>query len=76
MPADLGERAMLGDCGAGTLGTLLGWSAAVSGSRRRRSVLAAGLVALTMASERVSFSSVIEASPALRALDQLGRAPA
>lgn len=76
MPADLGEQAMLGDCGAGTLGTLLGWSAAVSGSRLRRTVLAAGVVGLTLASERVSFSAVIDGAPALRRLDQLGRSPA
>jgi UDP-N-acetylmuramyl pentapeptide phosphotransferase/UDP-N-acetylglucosamine-1-phosphate transferase len=76
MGPDLGERAMLGDCGAGTLGALLGWSAAVSGSRLRRTFLAAAVVGLTAASERVSFSSVIETVPALRALDELGRAPA
>lgn len=76
MPADLGERAMLGDCGAGTLGTLLGWSAAASGSRRRRAGLAAAVVALTLASERVSFSAVIERTAVLRRLDEFGRAPA
>jgi UDP-N-acetylmuramyl pentapeptide phosphotransferase/UDP-N-acetylglucosamine-1-phosphate transferase len=73
LPADLGERAMLGDCGAGTLGAVLGWSAGMSGSRLRRSLLSVGVIALTVASERVSFSAVIEAHPALRALDQLGR---
>lgn len=76
LPADLGERAMLGDCGAGVLGTLLGWSAAASGSRRRRTVLAGIVVGLTLASERVSFSAVIDRNPALRAIDQLGRSPA
>lgn len=76
MRPDLGERAMLGDCGAGTFGTLLGWSAAVSGPRWRRIALAAAVVGLTAASERVSFSSVIAAVPALRALDELGRAHA
>lgn len=73
LPADLGERAMLGDCGASTLGALLGWSAGLSGSRRRRAALAAAVIALTAASERVSFSAVIDRQPALRALDQLGR---
>lgn len=73
LPADLGERAMLGDCGAGTLGALLGWSAGIGGSRRRRGLLAASVVALTMASERVSFSAVIERQPVLRALDRFGR---
>jgi UDP-GlcNAc:undecaprenyl-phosphate/decaprenyl-phosphate GlcNAc-1-phosphate transferase len=72
-PADLGERAMLGDCGAGTLGALLGWSAAVSGSRARRALLAAGVIALTGASERVSFSAVIDQDPVLSAVDRLGR---
>lgn len=76
MRPDLAERAMLGDCGAGTLGVLLGWSAAVTGSRQRRLALAAAVVGLTAASERVSFSSVIDASPALRAVDALGRATA
>jgi UDP-GlcNAc:undecaprenyl-phosphate GlcNAc-1-phosphate transferase len=73
MPSDLGERAMLGDCGASTLGALLGWSAGLSGSRRRRALLAAAVIGLTVTSERVSFSGVIERRPALRALDQLGR---
>ncbi|MBV9870560.1 MAG: hypothetical protein JO214_08055 [Frankiaceae bacterium] len=76
LPADLGEVAMLGDCGAGTLGSLLGWSAATSGSRARRAAIAVGVVGLTLASERVSFSAVIDGHPALRALDQLGRQPA
>jgi UDP-GlcNAc:undecaprenyl-phosphate/decaprenyl-phosphate GlcNAc-1-phosphate transferase len=76
LPADLGERAMLGDAGAGTLGALLGWSAATGGSRRRRVALAAGVVALTAASERVSFSAVIDRTSGLRAVDRLGRQPA
>jgi UDP-N-acetylmuramyl pentapeptide phosphotransferase/UDP-N-acetylglucosamine-1-phosphate transferase len=75
LPADLGERAMLGDCGAGALGALLGWSASLGGTRHRRSVLAAAVIALTLVSERVSFSEVIERRSALRALDRLGRLP-
>jgi UDP-GlcNAc:undecaprenyl-phosphate/decaprenyl-phosphate GlcNAc-1-phosphate transferase len=73
LPADLGERDMLGDAGAGVLGALLGASMALSGSRRRRGALAAAVVGLTAVSERVSFSAVIDAVPPLRALDRLGR---
>jgi UDP-N-acetylmuramyl pentapeptide phosphotransferase/UDP-N-acetylglucosamine-1-phosphate transferase len=73
LPPDLGEQAMLGDCGAATLGALLGWSAALGGSRRRRGLVGVGVVAMTLASERVSFSAVIERGPLLRALDRLGR---
>jgi UDP-GlcNAc:undecaprenyl-phosphate/decaprenyl-phosphate GlcNAc-1-phosphate transferase len=75
LPLDLGERAMLGDAGASALGALLGWSASVSGSRGRRFALAVGVVALTVASERVSFSAVIDRNRGLRALDLLGRRP-
>ncbi len=73
LPDDLGERAMLGDCGAGTLGALLGWAAGMSGPRARRAALAAGVVALTVASERVSFTDVIERHRTLRTLDLVGR---
>jgi UDP-GlcNAc:undecaprenyl-phosphate GlcNAc-1-phosphate transferase len=73
MPSDLGERAMLGDAGASTLGAVLGWSAGLSGTRRRRAILAAAVIALTATSERVSFSAVIDGQPALHAIDQLGR---
>jgi hypothetical protein len=72
LPGDLGERTMLGDLGANTLGALLGVRLA-SGSRRTRVGAAVVIGALTAASERVSFSKVIDATPALRWVDQLGR---
>ncbi len=73
LPADLGEEVMLGDGGANALGALLGVLAARRTGRWGRAVLLAGLGALTAASERVSFTAVIERTPVLRALDHLGR---
>jgi UDP-GlcNAc:undecaprenyl-phosphate/decaprenyl-phosphate GlcNAc-1-phosphate transferase len=76
LPEDLGERAMLGDAGANALGAMLGAAAAGALSRRARFALLAGIVALTGASEVVSFTKVIERTPPLRWLDMLGRRPA
>jgi UDP-GlcNAc:undecaprenyl-phosphate/decaprenyl-phosphate GlcNAc-1-phosphate transferase len=73
---DLGERAMLGDAGANALGALLGVAAAASLPRPARVALLAGIAGLTAASEKVSFTAVIERTPALRWLDMLGRRPA
>jgi UDP-GlcNAc:undecaprenyl-phosphate/decaprenyl-phosphate GlcNAc-1-phosphate transferase len=76
LPEDLAERAMLGDAGANALGAMLGAAAAGSLQRSARAGLLAGIVALTIASEKVSFTKVIERTPALRRLDLLGRRPA
>jgi hypothetical protein len=76
LPADLGERVMLGDAGANPLGALLGLRLASVPRRGRRAALLAAVVALNLASERVSFTMVIEATPGLRELDRLGRRPA
>jgi hypothetical protein len=76
LPADLGERVMLGDCGANALGALVGLRWAAIPSRGRRAALLATVTALTLASEKVSFTTVIEATPGLRELDRLGRRPA
>jgi UDP-GlcNAc:undecaprenyl-phosphate GlcNAc-1-phosphate transferase len=76
LPEDLGERAMLGDAGANALGAMLGAAAARSLPRPARIGLLAGIVALTVVSEKVSFTSVIERTPPLRRLDLLGRRPA
>ena len=76
LPADLGERTMLGDSGANALGAVIGAAVAarLQGRSRRLAVLG-GLAALTAASEVVSFSAVIDRTSALRALDRLGRRP-
>jgi UDP-GlcNAc:undecaprenyl-phosphate GlcNAc-1-phosphate transferase len=73
LPEDLAERAMLGDAGANALGAMLGAAAAGSLPRPARVGLLAGIAALTVASEKVSFTKVIEATPTLRRLDMLGR---
>ena len=75
LPEDLGERAMLGDCGANALGAMLG-AAAAGLPRPARITLLAGIAGLTAASEKVSFTKVIERASALRWLDMLGRRPA
>lgn len=73
LPPDLDERIMLGDCGANALGALLGVAlAARSGPLGRAGILAV-VAALTAASEKVSFTQVIESTRGLRELDALGR---
>jgi hypothetical protein len=76
LPADLGEQVMLGDCGANAVGALLGLRLAALPRRSARAALLAVVTALTLASERVSFTRVIESTPGLRELDRLGRRPA
>jgi UDP-N-acetylmuramyl pentapeptide phosphotransferase/UDP-N-acetylglucosamine-1-phosphate transferase len=76
LPADLGERVMLGDCGANAIGALLGLRLAALPGRGTRAGLLGVVTALTLASEKVSFTRVIESTPGLRELDRLGRRPA
>jgi hypothetical protein len=66
---------MLGDSGANALGALLGVALAARTGLVGRAGLLAVLAALTGASERVSFTSVIERTAGLRELDALGRRP-
>ncbi|MFE1470616.1 hypothetical protein [Nocardiopsis dassonvillei] len=73
LPDELAERSMLGDAGANALGAALGAAAAARAPRPVRAALLAGVAALTLASERVSFSRVIDRVPALRRLDRWGR---
>jgi UDP-N-acetylmuramyl pentapeptide phosphotransferase/UDP-N-acetylglucosamine-1-phosphate transferase len=75
LPADLDERVMLGDCGANALGALLGVGLAARTGLCGRAGLLAGLAALSAASEKVSFTKVIENTPGLREVDGLGRRP-
>lgn len=72
---DLQETTMLGDTGANAAGALLGTSLAANDSRKLRLGTTLGVVVLILASEKVSFSKVIAANPALNWLDQLWRRP-
>lgn len=74
---DLRGESMLGDTGANAAGALLGVALSDSLGRRGRVVALAVIVGLTLASERISFTRVIESTPGLRELDAWGRiAPA
>lgn len=76
LPEDLGEKVMLGDTGANALGAILGLRLAQAGGPAWRMGVLAVLAGLTAASEKVSFTKVIAATPGLRHLDELGRQPA
>jgi UDP-GlcNAc:undecaprenyl-phosphate/decaprenyl-phosphate GlcNAc-1-phosphate transferase len=75
LPADLREQVMLGDCGANAIGAALGTAALLRHGRPGRLATLTAVVALTLASERRSFSEVIAENPVLRRVDELGRRP-
>jgi UDP-N-acetylmuramyl pentapeptide phosphotransferase/UDP-N-acetylglucosamine-1-phosphate transferase len=70
---DLREAFMLGDTGANALGAALGLGAVLTASPGARTAVAVVLLFLTLVSEVVSFSRIIERVPPLRAFDGLGR---
>lgn len=72
---DLSEQAMLGDAGANVMGVIVGYLLTAIMPLSGLAVSAFVLLALNLASERVSFSSVIERTPPLAWLDRLGRLP-
>ena len=74
-PADLGGRSMLGDCGANAAGAVLAAGFTAAAPRPARLVALAGVTVLTLVSEKVSFSRVIDRTPWLRRLDRWGRRP-
>jgi UDP-GlcNAc:undecaprenyl-phosphate GlcNAc-1-phosphate transferase len=75
LPEDLAERGMLGDTGANALGAALGVGIVAASSPAVRAAVLGVLTTLTLVSEKVSFTKVIEATPTLRWVDQLGRRP-
>lgn len=74
-PSDLGERSMLGDCGANGLGAITGTALAASLPRPLKVLALGAVVALNLASEKVSFTKVIAGNPTLDKIDQWGRRP-
>jgi UDP-N-acetylmuramyl pentapeptide phosphotransferase/UDP-N-acetylglucosamine-1-phosphate transferase len=70
---DLREHLMLGDTGANALGAVLGLAVVLECAPTTRTVVLVALALLTVASELVSFSRVIDRVPVLRRLDRLGR---
>lgn len=74
MVPELRERMMLGDAGANVVGAALGLGVVSAVGTTARLVVLGALVVLNLASERISFSRVITATPGLRQFDQWGRA--
>ena len=72
---DLRGSSMLGDTGANAAGALVGTAVVERLGPRGRLAALLALSALTLASERVSFTRVIETTPVLRELDRWGRRP-
>jgi UDP-N-acetylmuramyl pentapeptide phosphotransferase/UDP-N-acetylglucosamine-1-phosphate transferase len=75
LPDDLSGRSMLGDTGANSAGALIGAALVARMGLRGRLLALASVTALTLASEKVSFTNVIDSSPTLSRLDALGRPP-
>lgn len=73
LPSDLAGRSMMGDSGANSLGAAVAVVAATSLPRPARVLALTGVLALTAASERVSFTAVIERVAVLRKFDQWGQ---
>lgn len=73
LPPDLRGATMLGDTGANPLGAAVGLGAAQTLGPRGRLLALAVVAGLTLLSERVSFTRVIERTPVLRELDRWGR---
>lgn len=71
---DAREDLMLGDAGSNVLGAVLGWGLVATTGWVAQVVTLVVLVALNVASEKVSFSKVIEKNRFLRAADRFGRA--
>lgn len=72
-PFDLRERGMLGDAGANPLGAIVGFGVGLALPEPFRATAVLIVAGLNLASEKTSFSQVIESTPWLRTLDRIGR---
>jgi UDP-N-acetylmuramyl pentapeptide phosphotransferase/UDP-N-acetylglucosamine-1-phosphate transferase len=70
---DLRQRLMLGDTGSNVIGAVLGLAVVLECGPGVRTAVLVVLVVLTLTSELVSFSRVIDRVGVLRRLDELGR---
>lgn len=73
LPDDLRGRSMLGDTGANAAGAMVGLALVERSGLRGRLAVLAVTAGLTVLSEKVSFSKVIDDTPVLRRVDQWGR---
>jgi UDP-N-acetylmuramyl pentapeptide phosphotransferase/UDP-N-acetylglucosamine-1-phosphate transferase len=72
---DLRERLMLGDTGSNALGAAIGVGIVSQVGEAGSLIALIGLLGMTLASEFISFSKVIDKFPPFRAIDMLGRKP-
>ena len=75
LPFDCREMTMLGDAGSNVLGALLGLSSVGWLTGRGRWIAIGALTSLNILGEARSLGDVIERTPLLRELDELGRQP-
>jgi hypothetical protein len=72
-PYDLREMTMLGDAGSNALGAVLGFGSVGKLTARGQILCIAALAAFTAAGEARSLGALIERTPVLRELDEMGR---
>jgi hypothetical protein len=70
---DLGEKGMIGDAGANSMGAFLGFLYATALPFWALAIVTVGLAVVNLMSERFSFSKIIEGNKILSALDNWGR---
>ena len=75
IPEERSERAMLGDTGANPLGAVIGIGLVFGASSTWRLIACGIALAINLASERWSYSDIIENNSMLRTLDGIGQSP-